>query len=35
MAIECNHKNSVSLPKKGPLPRIELRVELNFLATRK
>jgi hypothetical protein len=35
MAIECNHKKSISLPKKGPLPRIELRFELNFLATRK
>jgi hypothetical protein len=35
MEIERNRKKSVSLPKKGPLPRIEFRFELNFLATRK
>ena len=34
MAIECSHKKTINLPKKGPLPRVELRFEFNLLVTR-
>ena len=35
MAIECSHKKTISLPKKGPLPRVELRFEFNLNINRK
>ena len=35
MAIECSHKKAISLPKKGPLPRVELRFEFNLNINRK